>query len=239
MKWRSNGVKEWKDGGVKECGHSPRGLCLHVSPCFAPQLFRRRHECTSYPRLLPKFLQSVRWAQGWQVREAYRLMDTWYDRMFAHMCMHACSLRLVFASPCAQTSQLTILPNSHHHHRATSGHRAQVRPTRCRCCTFTLQTRACERLQLHAWTLCRIQNSNRFCCSLYRCVCLCVFVFVCVCMCVFVCVCVCLCVFVCVLCLCVFACAWLPWPCANGSCSQKMLGQHAPPPLSPRTGAAL
>lgn len=41
------------------------------------QLFRRRHECSKYPLLLPKFLQSVDWSKAWQVREAYRVLPLW------------------------------------------------------------------------------------------------------------------------------------------------------------------
>ncbi|EDQ90488.1 uncharacterized protein MONBRDRAFT_7145, partial [Monosiga brevicollis MX1] len=40
-------------------------------------LFRRRHECSRYPRLLPKFLQAIAWNQSWHVREAYRLIPDW------------------------------------------------------------------------------------------------------------------------------------------------------------------
>ena len=47
-----------------------------------PQIFRRRRDCSKYPLLLPKFLQSVDWSKAWQVREAYRMLPGWYGNLF-------------------------------------------------------------------------------------------------------------------------------------------------------------
>eukprot|EP00045_Choanoeca_perplexa_P018222 m.282513 g.282513 ORF g.282513 m.282513 type:complete len:1348 (-) comp17751_c0_seq1:4505-8548(-) len=72
-------------------------LLVPLTPRDKRLLFRRRHECSRYPLLLPKFLVAIDWSKAWHVREAYRLVESWLS---SGTTVHALPLLLYhFADP--------------------------------------------------------------------------------------------------------------------------------------------